>query len=144
MTSDDAKAEGYAAGLDGKPSHFAPIGMHNRIWLSAWIDGRVEARKIPDAQCAPQRPGADNEDETLNQTLQVQHARSPTRNDLGDGGMLAARVTVDDETMIVRSDEVCKALVALHGSPVYGLAVSAKIEYVAMSASDFAALPDYS
>ena len=42
MTSAEAKAEGYAEGLAGKPSYIAPVGLHHRAWMSGWIDGYIE------------------------------------------------------------------------------------------------------
>ncbi|MBA5689154.1 hypothetical protein [Rugamonas apoptosis] len=57
--------------------------------------------------------------------------------------VLAARVTVDDELLTVRADQVGQAILTLHGAPKPGLKVVAQVEYLAMSAVDFAALPDW-
>jgi len=57
--------------------------------------------------------------------------------------VLVARVTVADEVLTVRSDQVGQAMATLHGTPLPGMAVAAQVEYLAMSAADFAALPDW-
>lgn len=57
--------------------------------------------------------------------------------------VLAARVTVDDEVLTVRADQVGQAMLTLHGTPEPGLKVSVKVEYLAMSATDFDALPEW-
>ena len=46
MTSEEAKMEGYVAGIRGRPSCLAPIGMHNLAWLRGWIQGRVARSKL--------------------------------------------------------------------------------------------------
>lgn len=76
------------------------------------------------------------------QNFQEQHAASLARIVAG-ADVLAARVTVDDEMLIVRADQVGQAMLTLHGTPTPGLKVAAQVEYLAMSAVDFAALPDW-
>lgn len=44
VTLVEARTEGYAAGITGKPSYLAPIGLYEHEWLLAWIDGRVASR----------------------------------------------------------------------------------------------------
>lgn len=78
----------------------------------------------------------------MNQTFQERHAASLARIVTGSD-VLAARVTVEDEVLTVRADQVGQAMVVLHGTPVPGLHVDAKVEYIAMSAEAFAALPDW-
>jgi len=57
--------------------------------------------------------------------------------------VLAARATVDDEVLTILPAQVGQVMVTLHGTPVPGLQVVRKVEYVAMSAEDFAALPHW-
>lgn len=78
----------------------------------------------------------------MNEQFQNQHAASLARIVAG-ADVLAARVTRDDEILVVRAEEVGKALVALHGNPVSGLVVAAQVEYVAMPADEFASMTDY-
>lgn len=78
----------------------------------------------------------------MNETFQAQHAASLARIVAG-ADVLAARVTVGDEVLMVRADQVGQAMVTLHGTPVPGMQVAAKVDYVAMSATEFAALPDW-
>lgn len=78
----------------------------------------------------------------MNQTFQDRHAATLERITAGTD-VLAARVSVDGEVLTVRADQVGAAMVVLHGTPTAGLAVSAKIEYFAMSAVEFDALPDW-
>lgn len=78
----------------------------------------------------------------MSQNFQEQHAANLER--IGAGvDVLAARVTVADEVLTVRADQVGQAMVTLHGTPIPGMTVAAQVEYFAMSATDFASLPDW-
>jgi len=57
--------------------------------------------------------------------------------------VLTARVTVNDETMVVLASEIGKAFEVLHGTPMPHTKFNAEIVYVAMPADEFAMLPDY-
>jgi hypothetical protein len=57
--------------------------------------------------------------------------------------ILIARVTVGDETLVVRATGIAAALTALHGAPKAGMRVEARIEFDAMTPAEFAAVPDY-
>lgn len=57
--------------------------------------------------------------------------------------VLVARVTVGDEMLTVKAGKINDALIALHGAPVAGMRVSAKIEFDAMTQAEFNALPEY-
>lgn len=74
--------------------------------------------------------------------FQEQHAASLARIVAGVD-VLVARVTVEDEVLTVRADEVGQAMLTLHGTPTPGLKVAVKVEYVTMSAADFSALPEW-
>lgn len=78
----------------------------------------------------------------MNANFQAQHAASLARIVAG-ADVLVARVTVGDDVLTVRADQVGLAMVTLHGTPVPGMNVLAQVEYAAMSAVDFAALPDW-
>lgn len=78
----------------------------------------------------------------MSKHLEGQHAASLARIVAGIE-VLAARVTVDHEVLTVRADQVGHAIAKLHGMPAPGMRVAAEVEYVAMSAADFAALPDW-
>ncbi|MBY0242134.1 MAG: hypothetical protein K2X55_22765 [Burkholderiaceae bacterium] len=78
----------------------------------------------------------------MNETFQAQHAASLARIVAG-ADVLVARVTVADEVLTVRADQVGQAMVKLHGAPIPGMQVAVIVDYVAMSAADFAALPDW-
>jgi hypothetical protein len=78
----------------------------------------------------------------MTQEFQQQHAARVAQMSTGDD-VLAARVTVDDETLAVRAGDVGRAIATLNGDPLPGTKVVATIEYVAMTATEFAALPDY-
>ena len=78
----------------------------------------------------------------MNQNFQERHRASLERIVAG-ADVLAARVTVGDEVLTVRADQVGQAMVTLHGTPMPGMQVVAQVDYVAMSATDFAALPDW-
>jgi hypothetical protein len=78
----------------------------------------------------------------MKQTFQEQHAAS-LRRIVSGADVLVANVTVEDEVLTVRPDQVGQAMFTLHGAPTLGLIVSVKIEYAAMSATDFASLPDW-
>lgn len=78
----------------------------------------------------------------MNQTFQEQHAAGLARIAAGTD-ILAARVNVGGEVLTVRADQVGVAMVTLHGTPTPGLAVSAKVEYFALAAVEFDALPDW-
>ncbi|CAN0626032.1 conserved protein of unknown function [Burkholderia multivorans] len=78
----------------------------------------------------------------MSQDFQKQHAASLARIAAGED-VLAARVTVNNDMLIVRADQVGQAMVTLHGTPKPGLMVSVKVEYLAMPAADFDALPDW-
>jgi hypothetical protein len=60
-----------------------------------------------------------------------------------EGKVLVAKVTVNDETLIVTAEEVQKALFALADSPVAGLCIQADVRIDSMSEVQFAALPEY-
>lgn len=78
----------------------------------------------------------------MNEQFQKQHAASLARIVAG-ADVLAARVTIEDEVLTVRVDQVGQAMLTLHGTPAPGLQVSVKVEYFAMSASEFNALPEW-
>lgn len=78
----------------------------------------------------------------MSQNLTAQHAASLSRIAAGID-VLAARVKVDDQVLTVAAHQVGRALQILHGTPVPGLQVAANIEYLAMPAAEFAALPDW-
>jgi hypothetical protein len=63
----------------------------------------------------------------MNQTFQEQHAAGLARISAGTD-VLAARVSVDDEVLTVRADQVSLALATLHGTPTPGLKVVTKID----------------
>jgi hypothetical protein len=56
---------------------------------------------------------------------------------------LVARVTVGDETLVVKAGEVAEALIHLNGQPKAGMRIDAHIEFDAMTAAEFAAIPEY-
>ncbi|MGA5726555.1 hypothetical protein ACPCHQ_21725 [Ralstonia thomasii] len=60
-----------------------------------------------------------------------------------DQTILVAHVTVDDETMTVKHDEVHHALHSLGEQPRPGLHLVADIRYEAMTETAFAALPEW-
>lgn len=78
----------------------------------------------------------------MSENFQEQHAASLARIAAG-AGVLAARVTVNDEMLTVRADQIGQAMLTLHGTPMRDMKVAAQVEYVTMSAADFAALPDW-
>ncbi len=78
----------------------------------------------------------------MSDNFQGQHAASVARIMAGTE-VLAARVTLNDEVLIVHANQVGQAMLMLHGDPVPGMTVVPKVEYVAMSVADFAALPDW-
>jgi hypothetical protein len=57
--------------------------------------------------------------------------------------ILIARVTVGDETLVVKAGEITAALTALHGEPKAGMRLEATIEFDAMTPAEFSALPEY-
>ncbi|WP_321935368.1 hypothetical protein [Paraburkholderia sp. J8-2] len=65
-----------------------------------------------------------------------------TKND-GIAPILIARVTVGDETLVVKADEITAALTALHGEPKAGMRLEAVIEFDAMTPAEFASIPEY-
>lgn len=60
-----------------------------------------------------------------------------------DVRILVARVTVGDETLIVRADQITAALTALNGEPKAGMRLDAKIEFDAMTPAEFGSIPEY-
>lgn len=78
----------------------------------------------------------------MTQDFQQQHAARLAQMSAGDD-VLAARVTIDDETLVVRAEDVGRAIGTLNGDPLPGTKVVVTIEYVAMSAAEFTALPEY-
>ena len=61
------------------------------------------------------------------------------QNDL----ILVARVTVGDETLIVKADEITGALTHLNGEPKAGMLLEATIEFDAMTPTEFDAVPEH-
>jgi hypothetical protein len=57
--------------------------------------------------------------------------------------ILVARVTVGDETLIVRAGDVTAALTALHGEPKAGMRLEATMEFDAMTPAEFSLIPEY-
>lgn len=58
------------------------------------------------------------------------------------GFILVAHVTVGDETLIVKADEINKALASLGGTPYHGQSIKADITFQDMTEADFKTLPD--
>ncbi len=56
---------------------------------------------------------------------------------------LVAGVTVGDETLIVRADEITAALTALNDEPKAGMRLDARIELDAMTPAKFVSIPEY-
>ena len=57
--------------------------------------------------------------------------------------ILIARVTVGDETLVVKAGESAVALAALHGEPKAGMRLEAVIEFDTMTPAEFASVPEY-
>lgn len=62
---------------------------------------------------------------------------------LKNGLILVAHVTVGDETLTVKADEITAALTHLNGEPKAGMRLDASIEFDAMTPAEFAAIPEY-
>ncbi|CAN7786534.1 hypothetical protein LJR034_008701 [Caballeronia sp. LjRoot34] len=81
-------------------------------------------------------------DPVLNQS--IKRRRSEIQALAGSTALiLVARVTVGDETLIVRADEITAALTALNGEPKAGMRLNARIEFDAMTPAEFASIPEY-
>jgi len=80
--------------------------------------------------------------EVFAKQFQQAHAAGLARIAAGTD-VLVARVIVGDEVLTVRADQVGQAMLTLHGTPTPGMTVDAKVEFMAMSADEFSALPDW-